>query len=130
MLVAGRTDRRERKWTRSELVFLRRGGGFESIGSDLLPHLSREWRTIIGTPNTQIFGYCNRLKQFVNRPQQFRQSTSICNSLQHIATTTGSEDGPQTAKDPVVEHKGWDASFGFLVVFWFVWLWFGRDAFR
>jgi hypothetical protein len=26
--------------------------------------------------------------------------------LQQIATTTGSEDSAQTAKDPVVEHKG------------------------
>ena len=117
MLVAGWTEGRERKWTRSELVFLRRGGGFESIGGDLLPHLSREWSTIIGTPNSQIFGYCNRLKQFVNRSQQFRRSTSICNSLQHIATTTGSEDGPQTAKDPVVEHKGAMRRLVFLWVF-------------
>ena len=98
--------------------------------AQLLPHLIREWPKRVGTPNQQIFAFCNRLKQFVNSSQQFRQSTRICNSLQHIATTTGNEDGPQTAKDPVVEHKGWDASFGFFVVFWFVWLWFGRDAFR
>ena len=42
----------------------------------------------------------------------------------------GSEDSPQTAQNPVVEHKGWDASVGFLVVFLFILLWFCRDAFR
>jgi hypothetical protein len=52
-----------------------------------------------------------------------KQSATDCNM-------PGSEDSPQTAQNPVVEHKGWDASCGFFVVFWFVWLWFGRDAFR
>ena len=129
-LVAGRTERRERKWTSSDLAFLRRGGGFESIGTDLLPHLLRQWRTPIGTPNPQSFEFCNRLQQFVNGLQQFRQSTGICNSLQHIATTADSEGGPQTAKDPVVEHKGWDASFDFFLVFWLMPLRFGRYSFR
>jgi Arc/MetJ-type ribon-helix-helix transcriptional regulator len=35
--------------------------------------------------------------------------------LQQIATTTGSEDSDQTAKDPVVEHKGWLTSWLFLI---------------
>jgi hypothetical protein len=36
--------------------------------------------------------------------------------MQQIATTTGSEDSAQTAKDPVVEHKGWLTSWFFLFV--------------
>jgi hypothetical protein len=38
--------------------------------------------------------------------QYLKQSATVCN-------ITGSEDAPQTAKNPVVEHKGWDASLGF-----------------
>ncbi len=52
-----------------------------------------------------------------------KQSATDCNIAR-------SEEGPETAKKPVVEHKGWDALFGFSVAFWFQWLWFGRDAFR
>jgi hypothetical protein len=52
-----------------------------------------------------------------------KQSATDCNM-------PGSEASPKTTPNPVVEHKGWDASFGFFVVFWFVGLWFGRDAFR
>ena len=66
----------------------------------------------------------------MNSLQQLRLSAGSCNSLQQIATRSGSEDGSQTGKDPVVEHKGWDALSGFLVVFLFILLWFCRDAFR
>jgi hypothetical protein len=38
VLVAGWTERRERRWTMSEPAFLRRGVGFESIGiADIAP---------------------------------------------------------------------------------------------
>ncbi len=36
----------------------------------------------IGTPNLQIFGFCNRLQQFVNTLQQFWRSDCACNRLQ------------------------------------------------
>ena len=52
------------------------------------------------------------------------------NRVQRIATPIRAKTVARQPKTFVVEHKGWDASFGFLVVFWFVWLWFGRDAFR
>jgi hypothetical protein len=106
VLVAGRTERSERKWTSSDLAFLQYGGEFESIGTDLLPHLLRKWGEPIGTPNLQILGFCNRLQQFVNTLQQFWRSDRGSNGLQQIATTTGSEDPSQTAKHLVVEHKG------------------------
>jgi hypothetical protein len=35
------------------------------------------------------------------------------NKVQTIAYSRRSEDRLQAAKNPVVEHKGWDASFGF-----------------
>jgi hypothetical protein len=70
------------------------------------PHLVREWRERRGTPNRQVFAFSNRLQRFVNSLQQLRQSARVCNTLQQIATATGSEDGLQTAKRPVVEHKG------------------------
>jgi hypothetical protein len=114
VFVAGRTVRRERKWTRSELVFLRRGGGFDSIGvTDLPPHLRRECRKRIGTPNPQILAFCNLIATVCELSvtisavsPHLKQSATDCNM-------PGSEDSPQTAQNPVVEHKGWDASFDF-----------------
>src|SRR5580698_1947171 len=73
----------ERMWIRSELVFLRRGGGFESIGTDLLPHLLRQWWKHLGTPNLQFLDFatdCNSLQQFSCEPDG-------CNSLQQFVTT-------------------------------------------
>jgi hypothetical protein len=105
-LVPGRTERRERKWIRSELAFLRRGGGFESIGTDLLPHLLRQWGEHIGTPNLRIFAFCNRLQQIATVCNSFSREPDFCNSLQQIVTTAGSKDPSQTVKNPVVEHKG------------------------
>jgi hypothetical protein len=68
-------------------------------------------------PSATVFVASRGVQQFVNRVQQ----------IVNAATT---EDGSQATKDPVVEHKGWDALFGFLVVFLFILLWFCRDAFR
>jgi hypothetical protein len=47
----------------------------------------------------QIATVCNSL-------QHFSLSASACNSLQQIATITGSKYPSQTTKNPVVEHKG------------------------
>src|ERR1700679_3529612 len=84
-LVPGRTERRERTWISSKLAFLRRGGGFESIGTDLLPHLLRQWGGPTGTPNLKIFAFCNRFKHFVKVCNIFRRrpaSATVCNRLQ------------------------------------------------
>jgi hypothetical protein len=91
---------------RSERAFLRRGGRFESIGFDLLPHLLRQWGEPIGTPNLQIFLFCNRLQQIATVCNSFSREPDFCNSLQQIVTTAGSKDPSQTVKNPVVEHKG------------------------
>ncbi len=39
------------------------------------------------------------------------------NKVQQIVIVTTSDDGSQATKNPVVEHKGWDALLGFGVVF-------------
>jgi hypothetical protein len=41
----------------------------------------------------------------VNSLQQFRLLAGVCNSLQQIATHSGSEDRSRATKNPVVEHK-------------------------
>ena len=71
---------------RSERAFLRRGGRFESIGFDLLPHLLRQWGEPIGTPNLQIFLFCNRLQQIATVCNSFSREPDFCNSLQQFAT--------------------------------------------
>ena len=53
-----------------------------------------------------------------------------CNSLQQFATPTTSDDGSQATKNPVVEHKGWDALLGFWGGLLLLRLRFWRDAFR
>jgi integrase len=62
----------------------------------------------------EVFAY---LPDWLRDRLNDRAQKYICNSLQQIATTTGSKGPSETAKTPVVEHKG---SSDVLVVFGFV----------
>jgi hypothetical protein len=72
---------------------------------------------------------CNRLQQSAIVFTGDMNAT-VCEQSATDCNFGHNKDGFQTAKTLVVEHKGWDASFGFFVVFWFVQVWFWRDAFR
>jgi hypothetical protein len=61
---------------------------------------------------------------------RLQQIATVCNSLQQFATPTINDDGSQAAKNPVVEHKGWDALLGFWGGLLLLRLRFWWDAFR
>ena len=52
------------------------------------------------------------------------------NKVQQIVIVTTSDDGSQATKNPVVEHKGWDALLGFWGGLLLLRLRFWWDAFR
>jgi len=64
---------------------------------------------------------CNRLQTVCEQSATVFASRDgvqqFVNKVQQIVIAATSEDGSQAAQNPVVEHKGWDASFGFLMVF-------------
>src|SRR5208283_33586 len=70
------------------------------------------------------------LSQPKGSPHCRRAPATDCNRLQQFATPAASDDGSQATKNPVVEHKRWDALLGFWGGLLLLRLWFWRDAFR
>jgi hypothetical protein len=77
---------------------------------------------------------CNRLQTVCEQSATlFTRHDGVqqfVNKVQQIVIVTTSDDGSQATKNPVVEHKGWDALLGFWGGLLLLRLRFWRDAFR